>query len=58
MVAVSIGLLIIGEDRHKYFAIWSANTFRNKFRWIGMLTIPFAIFLIYIALGQSILHFT
>ncbi len=49
LIAVSIGLLIIGADKHKQFALWSAQKFNKVFRWAGLASLAFGLFLIYVA---------
>ncbi|WP_353518962.1 hypothetical protein [Thalassotalea sp. SU-HH00458] len=49
LIAVSIGLLIVGENKHQRFAFWSANKFRKIFRPAGCLSFVFGLYLIYIS---------
>lgn len=50
MVAVGVGLLIVGPSRHKQFAAWSAEKFRKAFRPAGIVSFVFGIFITYGAL--------
>lgn len=52
MVGVACLLLLIGEARHKNFAIWSAQKFKSTFRPAGAVSFCFGAFLIYAALGN------
>lgn len=49
LIAVSGGLLIVGEDKHRKFAVWSAATFKRTFRPAGVASLMFGAFLIYVA---------
>jgi len=53
LITVGIGLLVIGSNRHRQFAIWSAIKFRNTFRPSGVLSFIFGAFLIYAALTKT-----
>ena len=50
LIAVSIGLLFTPPSKHKQFAVWSAQKFRDKFRWFGFGSFLFGAFLIYAAI--------
>ena len=47
LIMVSVGLLLIGENRHQQFALWSANKFEPFFRLSGIGGLVFGFFLIY-----------
>lgn len=49
LIAVSIGLLFTPPSKHRQFALWSAEKFRNKFRPLGFVSLIFGAFLIYLA---------
>ena len=51
LIVVAIGLVILAPKRHKRFAMWAARNFENKFRPIGILSIPLGVLIIYMALG-------
>ena len=51
LIIVAMGLVILAPKRHKKFALWAARSFENKFRSIGILSIPLGVLIIYIALG-------
>lgn len=51
-IAVSIGLIVIGETKHRQFAKWSAIKFKNTFRLASMASFIFAVFLIYSMVGK------
>jgi uncharacterized protein YjeT (DUF2065 family) len=53
VIVVAIGLVIFAPQRHKKFALWAAHNFENKFRSIGILSIPLGCFIIYMALGAQ-----
>lgn len=55
LIAVGIGLIIIGPQKHKKFAVWSAEKFRPIFRVSGIGSFCFGIFLIYISSINSLL---
>ena len=50
LLAVSVGLLFTPPSKHKQFALWSADKFRNKFCWLGFGSLMFGAFLVYTAL--------
>lgn len=50
LIAVSVGLLLTPPSKHKKFALWSAEKFKNYFRWFGFVSLVFGAFLIYAAL--------
>jgi hypothetical protein len=43
LIAVAIGLIIVGERRHRQFAIWSVSRFHGYFRLAGCFSLGFAI---------------
>jgi len=45
LILVSFGLLLIGPDRHKKFARWSAQKFEPTFRPAGTCSLAFGLFL-------------
>ncbi len=49
LIAVSVGLLLIGSVRHRKFAVWSATKFKNTFRPSGFVSFIFGMFLIYVS---------
>ncbi len=49
LIAVGIGLIIIGSIKHRQFAIWSARKFKSTFRSAGFGSFIFGGFLIYIS---------
>lgn len=51
LIVVGIGLAVTPARFHKKFAVWSANSFRGKFRLIGIASIPLSLLLIYCATG-------
>lgn len=51
LVFVAIGLVALAPRRHKKFAVWAAYSFQNKFRPIGIASIPWGVLIIYMALG-------
>lgn len=51
LIAVGLGLAVTPPSLHKKFAVWSANNFRDKFRLIGIVSIPLSLLLIYSAAG-------
>ena len=54
LLGVAIGLIILAPKRHKAFAVWAAHNFENKFRPIGILSIPLGGLIIYMALGGQL----
>ena len=52
LILVGIGLTLTSPKLHRKFAVWSANSFRSKFRLIGIASVPLSIFLIYAAIGN------
>ena len=48
---VAFGLVILAPKRHKKFAVWAAHNFENKFRAIGIVSIPLGVLLVYMAVG-------
>jgi hypothetical protein len=53
LVAVGIGLLVIGSIRHRQFALWSATKFKRTFRPSGFFSFIFGVFLVYAALSKT-----
>lgn len=51
LIGVAIGLVILAPARHRQFALWAADNFRNKFRPIGIVSIPLGVPIIYMALS-------
>ena len=51
LIFVAVGLVILAPNRHKKFAVWAAHNFENKFRPIGILSIPLGCLIIYMALS-------
>lgn len=49
LIAVGIGLVIMGSDKHRKFAVWSAHNFKSTFRPAGVVSLIFGIFLIYVS---------
>ena len=47
MVAVGVGLLLAGPSRHKHFAVWSAERFKNVFRPAGFASIVVGALIVY-----------
>ncbi len=47
LIAVSLGLLFTRSSKHKEYAVWSAEKFKNYFRWFGFVSLAFGAFLIY-----------
>lgn len=54
LIVVGIGLSITPPKFHKEFAVWSANKFRNKFRLIGIISVPISLALVYAAIFTTI----
>lgn len=52
LIAVGIGLTFTPPSRHRQFAVWSAEKFKNTFRPAGFASLAFGGFLIYAALGN------
>ena len=52
LILVGLGLTLTPPKFHRKFAVWSANNFRNKFRLIGVGSIPLSMFVIYAAIGS------
>ncbi|MDT0605265.1 hypothetical protein [Thalassotalea castellviae] len=52
LIAVSIGLLIVGENNHQRFALWSAHKFRKIFRPAGFLSFAFGLYIFYISINH------
>ena len=48
LIVVALGLVITGSVKHRKFAVWSANKFKNTFRPAGFGSLLFGAFLIYI----------
>ncbi|WDE03405.1 hypothetical protein SG34_018640 [Thalassomonas viridans] len=49
LVAVGLGLVISGAERHRNFAVWSAKKFKPVFRGAGLSAFLFGCFLVYAA---------
>lgn len=49
LVFVSVGLLLTPPAKHREFALWSAERFKDLFRWFGFVSLVFGGFLIYAA---------
>lgn len=49
LIAVGLGLIIIGSAKHRKFAVWSAHKFKSTFRPAGFGSFIFGILLIYIS---------
>jgi len=54
LLLVGVGLALTPPRLHKKFAVQSANSCRNYFSWIGLLSVVLALALIYAALGHLI----
>lgn len=50
LIAVSVGLLLIGSVKHRKFAVWSAHKCKNIFRPSGIGAFMFGIFLLQISI--------
>jgi len=53
LIVVGVGLLLTPPSRHRQFAVWSAQKFRNTFRPAGLGSLIFGAFLIYAAVQGS-----
>jgi hypothetical protein len=53
LILVGLGLALTPPKLHRKFAVWSANNFRDKFRLIGIASVPLSMFLIYAATGTA-----
>lgn len=51
LILVGVGLALTQSRLHRKFAVWSANEFRDKFRLIGIVSVPLSLLLIYVAVG-------
>lgn len=49
LVCVGVGLAFTPARLHRKFALWSAHYFKNKFRFIGLFSVPLPLLLIYSA---------
>jgi hypothetical protein len=49
LIAVGLGLTILGSVKHRKFAVWSAHKFKSAFRPAGFSSLIFGLFLIYIS---------
>ena len=49
LISVGIGLVVVGEKRHKVFAVWSAKTLRPIFSVAGVFSLIFGAYLVYIS---------
>lgn len=54
LILVGFGLALTPPRFHKKYAVWSANNFRNKFRLIGVFSIPLSLFIVYAAIGKQL----
>lgn len=50
LVCVGVGLAFTPPSLHRKFALWSAHYFNNKFRFIGLFSVPLSLLLIYSAI--------
>lgn len=53
LVAVGAGLLITPPSKHKQFAVWSAQKFKQTFRPAGAISLAFGVFIVYSAIRGS-----
>lgn len=53
LILVGISLALTPPKLHRKFAVWSAISFRNKFRLIGIASLPLSIFFIYAIIGTT-----
>lgn len=53
LILVSLGLVIIGEKRHRAFAYWSATKFKSTFRPAGIASLIFGCTLVYLSIFAS-----
>lgn len=51
LILVGVGLALTPPRVHRKFAVWSANEFRDRFRLIGIVSVPLSSLLIYVAVG-------
>lgn len=51
LILVGVGLALTPPRVHRKFAVWSANEFRDRFRLIGIVSVPLSLLLIYVAVG-------
>ncbi|MGL5665635.1 MAG: hypothetical protein ACRDD9_05860 [Shewanella sp.] len=49
LLCVGIGLACTPPNKHRKFALWSAQVFKNQFRLIGVVSVPLSLLLIYAA---------
>lgn len=47
LITVSVGLAFTPPSKHKKFAVWSANKFKKQFRYFGIISFLFGLFIIY-----------
>lgn len=47
MIVAALMLLIIGAEKHRAFALWSAKKFRAMFRYCGFFSFLFGCYIIY-----------
>lgn len=52
LIAVGIGLVFTPPSKHRQFAVWSAQKFQPYFRVLGIVALPLAFALIWIAQGK------
>lgn len=50
LLTVGVGLLLTPPSKHKQFAVWSARRFKHSFRPMGVVSLFFGAFLVYVAL--------
>lgn len=50
LIAVAVGLSLTPPSKHRLFAVWSADKFKNTFRYAGMGSLLFGAFLVYSAI--------
>jgi len=53
LILVGVGLSLAPPKLHKKFAVWSANRLRNMFRFIGIISMPVSLLLIYASIGAA-----
>lgn len=47
LLAVAVGLVLIGANQHQQFAVFAATKFKDSFRLIGILSLPLPLAIIY-----------
>ncbi|MCM2679619.1 hypothetical protein [Echinimonas agarilytica] len=53
LITVSVGLVLIGANKHRQFAVWSARKFQKTFRIAGAVSFMFGLFLMYISIAVT-----